>query len=69
MGRQFSMSSLVKTETGRYEIKILRNERICSFCNSNKIEDENHFLLDCEANSKIRDQSLWLETYFLQNRT
>ena len=69
MGLQFSMSSLLRTETGRYEIKIPRNKRICSFCNSNKIEAENHFLLDCEAYSKIRDQSLGLETYFLQNRT
>ena len=51
------LSSLLKTEMGRYE-EIPCNERICSFCNSNKIEDENHFLLDCEAYSKIRDQSL-----------
>ena len=24
-----------------------RDERICYFCTGNKIEDENHFLLDC----------------------
>ena len=54
MGLQFSMSSLLKTDSGRYE-EIPRNERICSFGNSNKIEDESHFLLDCKADSKIRD--------------
>ena len=31
------------------------NERICSFCTRNKIEDENRFLLDCKAYSQIRD--------------
>ena len=35
--------------------KIPRNDRICSFCNSYKIEDENHFLQDCKAYSHIRD--------------
>ena len=54
MGLQFSMSSLLRAEKGRYE-EIPRNERICSFGNSNKIEDENPFLLDCKADSKIRD--------------
>ena len=38
----------------RYE-NIPRNERICHFCASKKIEDENHFLLDCKAYSQIRD--------------
>ena len=33
-----------------------RNERICSFRNINKIEVENHFLLDCKDYSKIRDE-------------
>ena len=49
-----SCSHQLRTETGRYE-KIPSNERICSFCNSNKSEDENHFLLDCKAYSKIRN--------------
>ena len=35
--------------------KLPRNQRICSFCNSNKSEDENHFLLDFKAYSKISD--------------
>ena len=40
--------------SGRYE-NIPRNERICHFCTRNKIEDENHFLLDYKAYSQIRD--------------
>ena len=52
---KFGLSShQLRIETCRYE-KIPRNERICSFCTSNKIEDENHFLLDYEAHSQIRD--------------
>ena len=50
----YSVRIQLRIETGRYE-KIPRNERICSFCTSNKIEDENHFLLDCKAYSQIRD--------------
>ena len=38
----------LRIEKGRYE-NITRNERICHFCTSNKIEDENHFLLDCKT--------------------
>ena len=52
---RFRISShQLRIETGTYE-KIPRNERICYFCTSNKIEDENHFLLDCKAYSQIRD--------------
>ena len=35
--------------------KIPREERLCNLCNSNKIEDETHFLLDCPRYSSIRD--------------
>ena len=48
---RFRISShQLRIETGRtrYE-NIPRNERICHFGTSNKIEDENHFLLDCET--------------------
>ena len=47
-------SHQLRIETGRYK-KIPRNERICSFCNSYKIEGENHFLQDYKAYSRIRD--------------
>ena len=43
----------LRIETGRYD-NIPRNERICNFCNCNKIEDETHFLLDCPAYSQVR---------------
>ena len=43
-------SHQLRIETGRWN-----DEKICSFCTSNKIEDENHFLLDCKAYSQIRD--------------
>ena len=45
----------LQIETGRYD-KIARDERLCSLCNRNKIEDETHFLLDCPSYSSIRDR-------------
>ena len=50
----YSVRIQLRIETGRYE-KIPLNEMICSFCTSNKIEDQNHSLLDCKAYSQIRD--------------
>ena len=47
-------SHQLRIETGRYE-KIPRDDRICYFCTRNKIEDKNHFLLDCKAYSQIKD--------------
>jgi len=40
-------------EMGRY-LKIPANERFCKFC-PNKIENEQHFLLDCIKYKTIRD--------------
>ena len=48
-------SHKLRFETGRYD-KIPRDERLCSLCNCNKIEDETHFLLDCPSFSSIRDR-------------
>ena len=48
-------SHKLRIETGRYN-KIPRDERLCSLCNCNKIEDETHFLLDCPSYSSIRDR-------------
>ena len=48
-------SHKLRIETGRYD-KIPRDERLCSLCNCNKIEDETHFLLDCPSYSSIRDR-------------
>ena len=48
-------SHKLRIETGRYD-KIPRDERLCSLCNCNKIEDETRFLLDCPSYSSIRDR-------------
>lgn len=44
-------------ETGRYSKgkKLLREERICKFCNMNAMEDEIHFLTKCPLYSRERD--------------
>ena len=44
----------LRVETGRYD-KIPLDERICSLCSGNKIEDEIHLLLDCQRYSSMRD--------------
>ena len=44
----------VSIETGRYH-NIDRDNRICSLCNMNVIEDEYHFVLVCPFYSTIRD--------------
>ena len=41
--------------SGGYD-KIPRDERLCSFYNCNKTEDETHFLLGCPSYSSIRDR-------------
>lgn len=45
----------LKIETGRYSANRLeRNKRICKMCESNCIEDETHFLIDCSAYTNDR---------------
>ena len=42
-------------ETGRYlKPKTPVNERLCKFCISSSVEDETHFLINCELYSDIR---------------
>jgi hypothetical protein len=42
-------------ETGRYaKPKVPLNERICTYCNKNCVEDEMHFLMECEFYSDLR---------------
>ena len=38
----------LQIEKGRY-LNIPQNERYCKLCNSNQIEDESHFLLNCKS--------------------
>ena len=47
----------LRLETGRYD-KIPLDEKICSFCSGNKIEEETHLLpvlRDCQRYSSMRD--------------
>ena len=54
-----SCSLPIAIETGRYtRPKTQLNERLCKFCNTNSIESETHFLLECELYSDLR-QSLF----------
>ena len=42
-------------ETGCWSIpKMPWDERVCHLCDTKKVEDENHFLLDCLAYTHIR---------------
>ena len=42
-------------ETGRYsKPKTPLQDRLCKFCSSNSIEDETHFLADCDFYSDLR---------------
>ena len=50
-----SCSLPLALETGRYsKPKTPVNERLCKFCNSSSVEDETHFLINCELYSDIR---------------
>ena len=47
------VSHRLHVETGRHK-KTPRENRICQLCTLNKVEDEEHFILECPAYSKIR---------------
>ena len=49
-------TSFLKIETGRYD-KEKPEERLCLWC-SNAIEDEKHFLLECNLYRSIRQKTL-----------
>ena len=44
-------------EYGRYQ-KIPQEERLCTFCQSNEVEDEYHFTMSCEAYTTLRNNFL-----------
>ena len=48
-------------ETDRHR-NIIRNQRICSMCTLNKVEDEYHFLFICQAYDKLRH--LYFREYY-----
>ena len=42
-------------ETGRYsKPKTPINERLCRFCDTRSVEDETHFLIDCQLYTDLR---------------
>ncbi len=45
----------LKIETGRYT-QIALEFRLCILCDSNLVEDENHFLFQCDFYQTLRDQ-------------
>ena len=64
-----SCSLPLEIETGRYtKPKTPLTDRLCKYCNSSAIEDETHFLLDCDLYTDIRstlfEKALCLEENF-----
>ena len=51
-------------EKGRYE-NIDRNDRKCTLCNMNEIEDEYHFILQCPIYDTFRKQ--YIKKYYYRN--
>ena len=43
----------IRIETGRFE-RIDEANRLCNYCDSNNIENENHFIFQCKAYHDIR---------------
>ena len=50
-------SHKLHSETGCRSIpKMPWDEKLCHLCDTKKVEDENHFLLDCPQYTEIRSQ-------------
>ena len=49
-------SHTLRIETGRHS-NIPRDERLCQLCELGKIEDEDHFIMECPKFSQIRQKS------------
>ena len=55
---QFRLGVLpLRLETGRYKAE-KEDERICTLCNSGKVENEMHFLFHCKLYEKERHEFL-----------
>ena len=55
----------LRVETGRYASRqrLDRNQRICNYCNKNVIEDEYHFIMECQAYDLIRKK--YIKKYYI----
>ena len=61
----------LRIESGRYE-KIAKDYRLCNYCNLNKIESEEHFMLKCpnyqEERSNFLDNLAQRNNKYIHNR-
>ena len=58
------ISHKLKVETGRHTIPYTpREERICNLCTLNKVEDEEHFIVECSAYEKLRSEHFSQKKY------
>ena len=69
-----SCSLPLEIETGRYtKPKTPLTDRLCKYCHSSAIEDETHFLLDCDLYTDIRstlfEKALCLDENFYNLET
>ena len=46
----------LRIETGRHD-NIPRDERLCKLCDMNKVEDEDHFIMECQSYDQLRRES------------
>ena len=57
----------LRIETGRFE-KLRAEDRKCQFCDSNEVDDENHFFMKCHLLAQERQELFSkLELQNLQN--
>ena len=63
ISKMLCVSHKLEVETGRYQPDMPREKRICQVCTLNKVEDEEHFISECPAYGKIRNQYLGSTNY------
>ena len=56
-------SHVLNIESGRY-FNIVRNERMCTMCSKKSVEDEYHFILECDRYSDIRCKYIKKKYYY-----
>lgn len=59
-------SHSLRIQTGRYGTnRVARNERYCTYCNTQDLEDEYHFILICPCYNNIRKK--YIKRYYYIN--
>ena len=55
LGKLRTGSLPLEIEKGRFaKPKVPLEQRVCKYCNSSNVEDEKHFLIDCDLYTDIR---------------